>query len=279
MSQAKLAQPTITVAVVTLNEEQHMAEWLRATEWADERVVIDGGSHDATISIARESNARVLVRPFDNFANQRNVAIQAASCDWILFIDADERATPALVRELRDRVTFAREVAFRVPIRSRIFGKPFRFSGTQDDRPLRLLRRGAGRWHGAVHEVYQCRGPRGTLHGWLDHHTMPDRAAFYAKVERYTSLEAASRVAANRAPRWHERWVAPPREVFRRLLWKQGWLDGPAGWTFSVLSGWSEWVLACKHRELWQQRSRGEGATVEQLSDAPKLANMQWVGS
>jgi glycosyltransferase involved in cell wall biosynthesis len=249
-------QTTITAAVVTLNESRHMAEWLAATAWADERLVIDGGSQDNTVEIARRSSARVVERPFDNFANQRNHALALATSVWVCFFDADERPTPALVAELRRELPSAREDAMRVKIRSRIFARSFRFSGTQNDRPLRVIRRGRGAWHGAVHEVYDSPGPRRTLAGWVDHVTHPDRATFMQKVQRYTSLEAESRVAAGRPPSWQQRWLAPPREVFRRLIWKQGWLDGPEGWSFALLSGLSEWILAEKHERLWKEYSR-----------------------
>ncbi|MBL8830402.1 MAG: glycosyltransferase family 2 protein [Planctomycetaceae bacterium] len=257
-----MTRTTITAAVVTLNESRHMADWLAATAWADEQLVIDGGSQDDTVAIARRSTARVAERPFDNFANQRNHALALATSDWVCFFDADERPTPALLAELRRDLPSAREDALRVKIRSRIFGRPFRFSGTQNDRPLRVIRRGRGAWRGAVHEVYESPGPRRTLAGWVDHVTMPDHATFMHKVQRYTTLEAESRVHAGRRPSWQQRWLAPPREVFRRLIWKQGWLDGPEGWRFALLSGLSEWILAEKHERLWKAEHESSLAQV-----------------
>ena len=245
---------TITVAVVALNEAANLPGWLASTRWADARLVVDGGSRDATLDVARQGGARVLERAFDNFARQRNFALAACSTEWMLFVDADERPTPALVDELRWRLSHARVDAFRVPIRSRIFGRPFRFGGTQDDRPLRLVRRGAGWFQGHVHETFQCRGPRGTLSYGLTHVTYPDLPAYCRKVERYAALEVASRLEARCPPRLFDGWWRAPREVFRRLLWKQGWLDGPLGWRFAWLSGWSEWVVAERHRRAWHAR-------------------------
>lgn len=245
--------PTLTIAVIALNEAAQMPGWLAATAWADEQLVIDGGSHDATALIAEQQGAHVMTHEFDNFAAQRNRALQGARGDWVLFIDADERPSPALRRELQTRLTSAREDAFRVPIRSTIFGRRFRFCGTQDDRPTRLVRRGQGAWVGAVHELYECVGARGTMTAHLDHTTIPDLATFCRKVQRYTTLQAEQRVLEGRGPRWRDRLIAPPREVFRRLLWKHGWLDGPEGWAFAVLSGWSEWVLARKHAQRWRE--------------------------
>jgi glycosyltransferase involved in cell wall biosynthesis len=197
----------------------------------------------------------VAVRRFDNFANQRNVALHLAGGDWVLFVDADERPTRQLAREIRRRTAACREHGFRVPIRSSIFGRRFRFSGTQDDRPVRLVRRNSGRWMGRVHEVLRCRGRVGQMRNWLEHTTLPDLPTFLAKMERYTTLEAEVRVATGRRPTWRDAWLVPSREVYRRLVWKQGWLDGPRGWAFCLLSGWSEWVLADKHLRLWDRHS------------------------
>jgi glycosyltransferase involved in cell wall biosynthesis len=251
--------PTLTAALITLNEERHLRELLPRLAWADEIVVVDGGSTDATVEIARQHGCRVAVQRFDTFARQRNRAIEFARGDWVLSIDADERPTPALVKEIRRRIASHRCCAFRVPIRSRIFGRPFRFSGTQDDRPVRLFRRGAARWQGDVHETLAVEGRIGRLRSWLEHETLPDLAAFLRKMDRYTSLAAAGRVAARVSPRRRDRWLRPWIEAARRLVWKKGLLDGPEGWAFCALSGLSEWVLANKHRECWRQMP-GSGA-------------------
>jgi hypothetical protein len=149
-----------------------------------------------------------------------------------------------------------------VPIRSRIFGRPFRFSGTQDDRPIRLFRRGAAVWEGDVHEVLRVRGPVGVLRTGFEHETLPNLAAFLRKMDRYTTLEARQRVATGREPRWRERWLAPAVEIGRRLIWKRGLLDGPQGWAFCLLSGLSQWVLADKHRRGWRKHELARRAEL-----------------
>ena len=157
-----------------------------------------------------------------------------AGGDWVFSIDADERPTPGMEVEIRHRIAVPDHVAFRVPIRSTIFGRAFRRSGTQDDRPIRLFRRREARWTGDVHETLRAPGRVGRLTRGLEHRTLADRGAFQEKMDRYTALEAQARVAAGRAPRRLDGWIAPAREVFRRLIWKQGFLDGPAGWRFCL---------------------------------------------
>jgi glycosyltransferase involved in cell wall biosynthesis len=242
---------TITAVVIALNEAERIGECLQALSWADERLVVDGGSNDKTVDLALAAGAKVVSRPFDDFARQRNHALAVADGDWVLFVDADERPSAGFAAELRRRIQTGRQQAFRVPIRSRIFGRRFRFSGTQDDRPVRVVKRSQGAWVGAMHEVLVSAGPIGELQRWLAHSTTPDREVYRRKMQRYTTIEARSRVAAGRRPTWYARWLAPPREVFRRLIWKQGWLDGPEGWAFCLLSGLTEWTLANKHRQAW----------------------------
>ncbi len=242
----------LTAAVIAMNEAANLAALAESLRWVDEVLLVDGGSTDGTAELAARLGMRVAHRTFDNFANQRNYALQQARGEWVFSLDADERPTPALARAVRESIGGIRFAGFRVPIRSRIFGRAFRFSGTQDDRPIRLVRRSAAWWEGAVHEVLCVAGRVGTLPYWLEHETIPTLACFLAKMHRYTHLEAEERVAAGRRPRRMEAWLAPPAEVVRRLCVKWGVCDGPEGWAFALLSGLSAWVLARRHWQLWQ---------------------------
>lgn len=246
---------TISAAIITLNEAQHITDLVASLHWLDEVVIVDGGSQDDTLALAQATRATVIQRPFTDFAQQRNAALDACQGEWILSIDADERPAPGMAEEVRRTIADTTNTAYHVPIRSTIFGRPFRFCGTQDDQPIRLFRRAAGRWQGSVHETLTVTGNVGRLRHGLTHHTLSDASAFLAKMHRYTWLEAQSRIASGKPPRpWH-RYLAPPREVLRRLVWKHGWLDGPEGWAFCLLSGLSEWVLADRHARLWQQHA------------------------
>jgi glycosyltransferase involved in cell wall biosynthesis len=248
--------PTITAAIIAQDEAANLQELLPRLDWVDEIVVLDGRSKDATEEVARSFGCRVEVRPFDTFAQQRNHALQMVGGDWVLSIDADERPTQDLVTEIRHKITQDRYAGFRIPIRSSIFGRPFRHSGTQDDLPVRLFRREAARWTGDVHEILKVSGGVGRLESWLEHRTLSSVEIFMTKMNRYTTLAAEARVSAGRSPRLSDALIAPVREVARRLVWKRGILDGPAGWRFCFLSGLSEWVLAKKHRRLWSQVHR-----------------------
>ncbi len=244
------APTTITVAIIALNEEARLAKLLPCLGWADEILVVDGGSRDATVEVARSRGARVVQCPFDDFARQRNFAIEQSTGDWVLSLDADECPTSALAREIGRAIAQTRHDAFRIRIHSRIFGRPMRFSGTQDDAPVRLFRRGHARWTGHVHEVLRTKGRVGRLRNQMRHDTLADLSTFLAKMESYSTLTARQRIAAAHSPRATETWSAPLVEIARRLVWKHGWLDGPEGWAFCLLSGLSAWRTARKHHCL-----------------------------
>jgi glycosyltransferase involved in cell wall biosynthesis len=259
-------RPTVTVVVIAQNEAPRLRLLIpQLTSWADEVLILDGGSQDDTAAVSRSLGATVVERAFDNFAAQRNAALTATKSDWLLYLDADERPTTRFVAELQRRLANERFAAYRTPIRSSIFGRSFRFSGTQDDVPLRLVRRDAGRWCGAVHEKFAARGAIARFESYLEHETLPTPAAFLAKMKRYTDLAAAASAARDETPSLIQLALRPAREVFRRLVWKHGWLDGPRGWQFCLLSGYSEWVLVQKQRQAGR-------VTSHNSVDRPALA-------
>ena len=250
MAETKPSRATVSALIVAKDEADHLADCLASLAWTDETiVVVDAASTDATEAIARRYATRVLVRPFNDFANQRNAALGLASGDWVLAVDADERSTPELADEIRRAVESDR-VGYRVPIRSVVLGRSFRYSGTQHDRPLRLFRRDLGRWVGKIHETVEIAGRVDQLTHHLTHRTIPDMATFLRKIDQYTTLEA--REFHESGTRFRPRDVTiRPAWVFAKLyLGKQGFRDGLEGLAFCALSGLSVAVRHWKHREL-----------------------------
>ena len=248
-----MPDPRLSVLVVAKNEAHNLADCLMAVDWADERVVVvDPASRDATREIAEREADVVVVRAFDDFASQRNRALAAASGDWVLSIDADERVTPALADEVRSVISDPDNPyrGFRVPIRSVILGRRFAFSGTQHDLPLRLFRRDCGRWTGLVHETVELNGPSGTLQSALGHHTLPNVQVFLDKLDQYTTLEAQDLLGSQRPFRTSDVALRPLWTFFKLFVVKQGFRDGVEGFMFCALSGVSVAVRAWKHREL-----------------------------
>jgi glycosyltransferase involved in cell wall biosynthesis len=247
----------ISVLILAKNEAENLPSCLSTVAWANEViVVVDRASRDATQVIAQRGADLVAIRTFDDFASQRNAALEIASGEWIFAIDADERASPELASEIR-RVTSDKKLkhsGYRVPIRSVVLGRPFRYSGTQHDRPLRLFRRDAGRWVGTVHETVELRGSIGQLTHALWHRTIPDMQTFLRKINEYTTLEAIKFEREGRPCRVADLAVRPAWTFLKLYVAKQGFRDGLEGLAFCALSGLSVAVRHWKHRELIRSR-------------------------
>lgn len=252
-----MANARVSVLILAKNEAENLPQCLQTVAWANEViVVVDRASRDETRAIAERGADLVALRTFDDFASQRNAALDLASGEWIFAIDADERATPELAAEIR-RVTAdacTPHTGFRVPIRSVILGRRFRYSGTQFDRPLRLFRRGAGRWVGTVHETVDLSGTAGQLTNALQHRTIPDMQTFLRKINEYTTLEAIKFDRERRPYRVTDLTVRPLWTFAKLYLAKQGFRDGVEGFVFCALSGFSVAVRHWKHRELIRAR-------------------------
>jgi glycosyltransferase involved in cell wall biosynthesis len=238
--------------VVARDEAHNLVDCLAAARWADERVVVvDAASRDATLEIARREADVVAVRPFDDFASQRNAALEMATGEWVLSVDADERITTELAAEIRRVIAAAAPYrGYRVPIRSEILGRRFAFSGTQHDHPLRLFRRDSGRWIGLVHETVELQGPANIVGGELRHRTIPTMSVFLDKINQYTTLEAVGLADRRQPVRTGDLTVRPVWTFLKLYVLKQGFRDGIEGFWFCLFSGVSAAVRAWKHREL-----------------------------
>lgn len=246
-----MREPTISALILARDEAHNLADCLAALDWVDERVVVvDSATRDASEAIARSLADRVIVRDFDDFATQRNAALEVATGDWVLAVDADERASPELGLETREAIRTTIHAGYRVPIRSIVLGRAFRFSGTQHDLPLRLFRRDLGRWIGKVHETVTLNGTVGDIHHALKHRTLPDMQTFLSKIDAYTSLEARRLADEGRPSRAIDLTVRPAWTFAKLYLGKQGFRDGLEGLMFCALSGVSVAVRSWKHREL-----------------------------
>jgi glycosyltransferase involved in cell wall biosynthesis len=252
-----VADPRVTALILARNEAHNLPHCLESLRWAYETVVVvDAASRDQTRAIAEREADVVAVRTFDDFASQRNAGLALASGGWVFAVDADERATPELAAEVR-RVTSDPNLphaGYRVPIRSVILGRPFRYSGTQNDRPLRLFRRDSGRWVGAVHETVDLSGSAGLLKNALQHRTIPDMQTFLRKLNEYTTLEAIKIEREGRPFRTSDLALRPAWTFLKLYLAKLGFRDGLEGLAFCTLSGLSVAVRHWKHRELIRAR-------------------------
>ena len=248
----------ITAIVLTRDEAARIAPCLAALAWADDLLVIDSFSEDATARGAASLGARVLQRAWTNFADQRNFALDRAATEWVFFVDADETVPPELAAEIRRRAGREPSVGYWIPRRNRILGKWLRGAGWYPDLQLRLFKRSAGRYAGdrPVHEVVRLDGPAGQLESELLHEGAPNVRTLRRKQARYVAAEARGRLLRGEKARLRTLGLQPLREFFRRLVALGGYRDGLTGVTLSALMAEHELMVCRRMRRL--QKGGGE---------------------
>lgn len=238
----------IAAVVLTLNEEENIEACLASLEWADRRVVFDSFSTDRTVELARQGGAEVIQHPFENYAQQRNAALERVDAEWIFFVDADERATPELAKEVRAVTAGDREeVAWWVPRHNYIFGRLTLGAGWYPDYQLRLVRRGHARWERPVHEIAVVDGPTGYLQTPLIHYNYRDLSDFIARQRRYTDYDVRVLLDEGVRPRFYTPYTQAARHFWWRFVTLRGARDGLHGLRLSLLMAYFE---AVKYRRL-----------------------------
>lgn len=248
--------------VIAYNEERHITACLETLTFADDRlVVLNTNTTDRTAELARAQGATVIEHPFVNFADQRNFALSISNATWVLFVDADERVTPALADEVRrvicetghrktqnftenkgsDRPSSP--VGYWIPRCNIIFGRWIQHTGWYPDHQLRLMRPDRARYDPAhpVHELVILDGPAGYLQEPFIHYNYETVAQFMTKMSRYTTLEAQILRDRGVRPKPWTPFLQPLREFYRRLVTYQGYKDGSHGLLLSLLMAYYTW--------------------------------------
>lgn len=254
---------SLSVTVITRNEAANIEACLRSVAFADEQIVLDHGSSDDTVARARALGARVLESAdWPGFGAQKNRALDAASGDWLLSIDADERVSDELARSIRTVVAAAPAAgaaAYLLSRRSSFCGQWMRASGWYPDRVLRLFPRTRARFSDdRVHERVLWGGALATLPGTLWHDSMPDLEAALDKMNRYSSGRAQDLLARGSSGGLgraigHGVWA-----FARTYLWKRGFLDGRLGFVLAVLNAETSYY---RYLKMWlASRPAGDDA-------------------
>jgi glycosyltransferase involved in cell wall biosynthesis len=248
--------PQLSVTIITLNEAAHIGAAIDSVSWADDIIVVDAGSTDDTVAIARAKGARVEVRDWPGYAAQKQYATSLATHDWIFSLDADERVTPELAREIR-AVLEAGPTAYgyRVPRVTFHLGRWIRTTDFYPDYQTRLFDRRHARWQGRlVHESVQVDGPRGHLRAELQHYSFRDLADQIDRVNAYSSLSAQQMFEAGRRSGPLHLLVHPLAAFLRNYVLRRGFTDGTVGLTISLVNSYGVFL---KFAKLWErQRQR-----------------------
>ena len=272
----------ISIVILSHNESINMGRCLASVAWSDDVLVVDSGSTDGTIEQAERLGARVMRRPFDNFADQRNFALDEGRLkhEWVLHLDADEVVTPELAREVQEIAARGQgRPGYRVPSRLMMMGRWLKHSGMYPSYQVRFGSRERLRFHMVGHGQRELLDPGeiGTMKGDLIHYNFSKGISdWLAKHARYARDEAASALRGGETYRWRDLLRTTDRVERRRLLKglshgipmrplarfvyiylvRMGFLDGRAGFRYAMLIAIYQWAIDMNTIE---QRQGGSG--------------------
>ena len=253
----------LSVTIIAWNEEERLRACLESVAWAEEILVIDAESTDKTVQVAREFTDKIWVRPWPGFAEQKNFALDQATCEWVLSLDADERVPPEL-RERISRIVRANGPGdgYSIPRKNIFWGAWVRHGGLYPDYQLRLFRRAAGRFvDSAVHESIVVEGHVERLAEPLLHHSYRGLDDFVARSNRYSALAARDVVARGGRAGVLDLALRPLGRFLSMYVARGGFLDGWRGFVLAVLYANYVFLRVAKTWEARRGSAKGDQGT------------------
>jgi len=247
----------ISASIITKNEESNIERCLKSIAWADEIVIVDSGSTDNTLNICRNFDCKIIETDWIGFGKTKQLGVNACSHPWILSIDADEEVTPQLRDEilLKTQSTISGTVAYRIKRESYYLNKKIRYSGWDNDYPLRLFIKNSGQFNDAtVHESIII--PRGTISSIAEpllHYPYPTIHKHLEKINQYSSLGAKSHLQKNKHSSILYALLSGTVKFLKMYIIKRGFLDGKEGAILSILSGFGSFA---KYAKLWSLKQK-----------------------
>jgi len=242
----------LSVIIITYNEQENIRDCLESVKWSHEIVIVDSFSSDNTVEIAREYTSKVFQNKWTNFSQQKNLALGKASNEWVLNIDADERATSELKEEILTILNskFQSFDGYYIPRRNHYLGRWIRHCGWYPDYKLRLFLRGKGKFNErTVHESVVVKGRKGYLKSCLNHYSYKNLSDHLSHIDKFSSLAAEEMFRDGKRARVFDLLFRPITRFIRMYLMNRGYLDGVYGLIVSLMG--SFYVLM-KYLKLWE---------------------------
>jgi glycosyltransferase involved in cell wall biosynthesis len=250
-----MKRPRISAVIMARDEARNIEAAIESLRFAEQIVVADTGSNDNTIELARNAGAEVHSIEFDGFGSSKNRALEFCHGDWIFFLDADERVSEDLARNITSRAANDSEFdGFAVNRLSYFLGKPVRHSGWYPDYVIRLFRKGRGKFSDRlVHEGVELKGTAGKLEGLLYHYSYENLDQYIGKLNVYSRLNAEEMYKNSRKYYFWDSVIHPTATFIKMYIFKAGFLDGFNGFLLAVLSSYHVFVKYAKLRQLHRE--------------------------
>jgi glycosyltransferase involved in cell wall biosynthesis len=243
----------ISAVIVVRNEESQITDCLNELNWLGEIVVVDTGSTDRTVELAKRITSHVYEKEFCGFGDAKNYGLRHATGSWIISLDADERIPAELREEIEEAVRMEdAKDGYYIPRKPFFLGRPIRHGGWFPGHVMRLFRRGKGACtFRKVHEEVLLTGEAGYLKNCILHHTDPNLYHYLIKLNHYTTLAAEELVENKASFRFFRLLCGPPFMFVKMYFIKLGFLDGMRGFLLAVLSACHVFV---KYAKLWERK-------------------------
>lgn len=274
-----VSQVLISACIISFQEADRIGDCIRSLSFCDEILVVDSHSTDGTAEIARELGARVIQRDWPGFVAQKEFALRAATHDWVLCLDSDERISQTLKDEIEvlRRVGFEAHAGWTMPRCTAYLGRWIRRGGWYPDRQLRLFDRRRGHWGGNdPHDKVILEGSKGALDGEILHDAYRSFADHLRTIERYTTIMAEGLHERGKRARRLDFVTRPLSRFVRFYFLKRGILDGWRGLIMATLAAYYGWL---KYTKLWVLQNQtpttrptdAQPGTFEGAEDAPAV--------
>jgi len=245
----------ITAIIPTFNEEIHIEEAIQSVSFADEIIVIDSFSTDATVKLAEKHNVKILQRIFDDFSSQKNYAISKASNEWIFILDSDERIKKSLKDEIIETLNKPTSfVAYSIKRNFYFLGKKIKYSGWQRDKVVRLFSKKYCKYNGdLVHELVETNGEIGVLKNIIDHYSYRNLDHYLAKLNRNSWLKAKKLHQEKKSVNPYNLLIKPPVRFLTHYIIRLGFLDGFEGF---ILASIQSYGVFMRYVKLWLMNNK-----------------------
>lgn len=249
---------TLSVAIITLNEEKNLGRTLNSVkDFADEIIIVDSGSNDRTEEIAREYKAKFYLQKWLGYGAQRNMAIELSTSEWVLNIDADEEISKELAEEIKKiKANKNNYDVYKINFMSVCFNKKIKYGGWSNTYRIRLFKKTAGRFNtNNVHEEFITNFEIGKIKDYIFHHSYSDLEDYFVKFNKYTTLGAIEYYKKKKKANIFLITLNPIYKFLRMYIFRLGFLDGLEGFLLAITSSLYTMVKYYKLREIYKNNT------------------------
>jgi glycosyltransferase involved in cell wall biosynthesis len=242
----------ISAVVLAKDEEKNLTDCLESVKWCDEIVLIDDDSVDKTIEIAKKFNAKIFTHSLNNnFAQERNFGLQKAKGEWVFFVDADERVSLELKKEILESIKKPNINGFFLKRQDFFGNRALKYGETANVRLLRLARKGKGEWQREVHEIWEIKDGIGELKNPLLHYSHPTNSEFLEHVNFHSSLHAQVLKKEGVKPSLFQIIFYPKAKFIQNYIFRLGFLDGTPGIIVALMMSFHSFLARAKLYQIY----------------------------